>query len=271
MSVFLEPTVISAGLKFVGSLLGGNDGESSRDNRIQQEKLIRKKPQMIREGAERAGFNPLTYMMSGATGSSVAPGTGGNSPLASWDALASVVDAVGAAKDQIEADNKQQETAKRQLERVAQDQRQSGAPGNPATETKPAVSPETVEMLGEPARPNTSLVHTRPVSRFEQGVWGAGAVPVYDITGKGAYIPQRVADRLKLKAGDTLIMEDYEAVYGDEAGQVIALPKLPSLFLNMEEGHDSAEAKRAPPSRLGSTPGRSGADYKPYEDPRGFW
>lgn len=132
-----QAALISTGGSLLGGLFGGSSDDGARENRKQTLKLIREKGDAVREGAERSGFNPLTYL--GATaGTSVSGGGGGSGPgpLAS---IGAALQTYGNAVLENAISEQQQERAHQsaiaQLDHIAKQQADAGGASRVVTQT----------------------------------------------------------------------------------------------------------------------------------------
>lgn len=137
--------LIGAGSSIVGGLLSKKSAENQQKRAAKDRKNeVINRPSWIREGAEKAGFNPLTYM--GVNGASTPGASGGPGPGAALaSSIARAGEYFGDAIYQQSVDAKMaqtQEAAKRQLERVRRDQRR----------VQPKLSPSTVRRSSDPSR-----------------------------------------------------------------------------------------------------------------------
>lgn len=134
----IDPVVTASAISAAGSLLGGAGGgtDAARLNRIHTLKLYKQGGERLREGAERSGFNPLTYaqIMGGSTISG--GGSSGPAPLASVGAALSTFG--NAMLDREIAEEQQERTHKSamaQLEAIQRSQREAGGVGGVITRT----------------------------------------------------------------------------------------------------------------------------------------
>lgn len=215
-------SLVSAGAGLVGGLFGGNkEAKSAKDQQEKQYKLNRQEAinrgEWIREGAEKSGFNPLTYLgvNGGSVGGYSGAGGGGGSamaaPLASF--AASLGDAAGAlfenSETTEEAEQKTIKSVKQQQQRLEREQAAGGG------------AADVVEDLG--GSDAIGMANVRPEGK--PGMWSKGNFPVILPDGTPGEIPAKLAERLKLRPWDVLMAEDYEAIGGDELGQVAYLPR----------------------------------------------
>lgn len=191
----------------------------------------------LRRDAEAAGFNPLTALLAGG-------GAGYqrefNPALSSGSFVAEAISRGAdtyfshvAARD-AEAEAIRDREHQKELVQMQIDQRAAGRsfgfaltdqrPYSAATERKLPPLVEGIPGTG----PNRPSVH--PFSRETE------MVPLRDVHGKPTQLPRSVVERLDLKAFDQLLVEDYEALYGDEGGQVMAATKIPKTVVYHSTG-----------------------------------
>lgn len=136
-----------AGASLLSSLgLGGGGGDPARNNRKQTLKLIRERGDAVREGAERSGFNPLTYL--GATsGTAVGGSVAEVPPLASFAATLGDIAQGMVNNRSVEAEEERlRQSAAMQLDRINREKAVAGGAGGVALRTAAAGigSPVTV-------------------------------------------------------------------------------------------------------------------------------
>lgn len=225
------------------SLVSGVLGIFGAKKRRKQARSDQKKQfERLREAAERGGFNPLTALQStGGAGFGALPSSA--PPLASIDfirdALSGVADEVtGEAAERRATDRFNRELAELQLERAKGGRAADAivaAPGaaRVGRQTTYTVAPEATSTGTLPGYAPGAV---RPVAR--PTFTSAGSIPVFGIGGAPETMNRRVADRLGIKPWDYRMVEDVEAVYGDEAGQVIAMPQIPGAVVVNEGSKD---------------------------------
>lgn len=211
----VNPAVIAAG----ASLLGGILGRNSEKKAIAAQNEYNK-PVNIRARAEEAGFNPLLFVGAGV-GQQTA--TGGSNIMGSAIANAGLALADGMDKEKM---------LEIERARLAMDREKLDALLNNAT-IRPKVggiyaqrvqAPSGADLGGRNYRaPAAGLAPPRRPSLNDE------RVPVIYPDNSIKTIPKKWADRLKIGAMDALIVEDFEALGGDEGGQVLALPQMPAV------------------------------------------
>jgi len=234
--------LLSAGASIVGGLMGRKDAENQRE----RDKKDKKKQFIeLRKAAERGGFNPLTALAATGTGGfgNIA---GGAPPLASTqmlvDGFKGVTDAFsGQAAREAERQELELDLAKIKLDQARGDIASNEPPAQFAGGTTfrlprsvAVPRPAAVEQVEQMGVPSGGGLSTRPAGR--PGLWSKGGVPLIRPDGQSVLYSKKVADRLGLGAFDALIVEDYEAIYGDELGQGVALPQLPGAVIQNEGG-----------------------------------
>lgn len=253
------PALIGAGGSLLGGIFGKKKTVSARTNSLQ---AILGQAQGSREAAEKYGFNPLTLLgASSAVGPSESSNYMGsaiaNSALLLADGLSKRQDRIG----QVAALEKSNEELRLQVRELTlrpkfggiYAQRQAvpslgAALGRSASRGSPedpvpdyvgdlAYGP-AVSHLGQ--RPPRNPFDREPVM-----------IPVRDIGGVPTVIPQPVAERLDLAPWGQMVVEDQEALYGDEGGQIVSIPRLPDTMIYHGSG--------VPPA-----PVRGKAAVKPY-------
>lgn len=218
----------------VGNMLGigGGGGDPARDNRRQTIKLIKERGDAVREGARRSGFNPLTYL--GATaGTAVGGAVPETPPLASFAAAMNAVADNLTNQQAVENEEERlRQSAEMQLDRLQKEQARKGG----AVEVAPAtgnvgekLTPNVLDMGGSPAEG----LARRPQA---PGLWTEGAIPVVRTDGTRNIVPAKLASRLDLKPWNVWTQGDNEEVYGDEAGQLVGVPRIPGAIQQIEGG-----------------------------------
>lgn len=127
----------AAAVASVANDIFGSDGDAARENRKQTEKLIKRRGQAARIGAERSGFNPLTYLAATA-GTSVGGSMEGSGPgpLASTAAmLSSIGNAMYERETAEEMQERNHKSAMQQLEAINKAQAEAGGAGSVVTRT----------------------------------------------------------------------------------------------------------------------------------------
>lgn len=231
----MDPVIGAAAVSAAGNIVGGligNDGDAARDNRRQTVKLIRERGQAVRQGAERSGFNPLTYLAATSNTSVGGSTAGGPAPLASIGAAISTFgNMMYERKIAEEQQERTHKSAMAQLEAIQKAQREAGGAGSTVTRT---IGGLASNKAAEATDPDTT------------DLWSLGSTQVLGPDGTVMELPTKVAKRLKIEAGDALLAEDYEAMFGDEGGQVVFMPRLPGAVqqnLGGLTGYDVEERK----------------------------
>lgn len=180
----LGPALIGAG----SSLLGGALSNKAERKGIAQQNAYND-PKQIRARAESAGFNPLLF---------IGPGVGNQTATASGAYIGSAIaDAGMQIADQM-AKNK--ELAR--LEKLSAENRKLADKVQSLT-----IRPKVGGVYAQ--REQTDMIGPKPL------------VPVrHAITGKWYNLDPGVADRLQLKPGSTLMVEDFEAIGGEIYGEI---------------------------------------------------
>lgn len=130
--------LISAGGSLMGAIAGGSD--TARDNRRQTYKLTRElawhQPTWVRQGAQSAGFNPLTVLGANLSPATVTGATPEAPPLASIGAAMQTFGNAMFDKQTAEAQQKRtHDSAIAQLERVHELQQEAGGAAGVITRT----------------------------------------------------------------------------------------------------------------------------------------
>lgn len=224
----------ASGLKVAGglkSLFGGGSGGNMRTARENTSAGIMGQAQGARWAFENEGFNPLTML---GVSSAMGPGGEGNGvpPLASIAAITGGLQDLADQK-QTEQDRKE-ESEKRsdELERLKAERMNAGGAGPVIAKTAAARVPGVAELSSviEGSSVQRGMAKVRPVSREEGlGLWSDGAILVNLPDGSQQTMPKKTIARLDPKAGNgfNLMMEDFEALFGEETGQVVGLPRVP--------------------------------------------
>lgn len=245
------PALIGAGASLLGGIFGRKKEKSAAQN---SRDAIMGQAQGAREASEKYGFNPLTLL--GAS-SAVGPSQSANY-MGSAIADAGLLLADGLAKRQDRlgreaALSKQNEELKLQVRELTlrpkfggiYAQRQAVPPlgaalGRSASNAQGA-SGGVHHTLGGGLRDVGSA--RPPTHPFDRPVLMR---PVRDVAGTPTAIPDQVAERLGIPAFGQMIGEDTEALYGDEIGQVVLMPRVPDALWYHKRGH--------PVSPLGGDP-----------------
>jgi len=204
------PALIGAGASLLGGILGNNAEKKvnnqniafQRENNALQQKLVREQnayndPLALRKRAEKAGFNPLLF---------VGPGVGQQMGVASTSAPqiaasnymgAAVADAGMMIADQM---SKNRELAR--LEKLSAENQKLAEKVQSMT-----IRPKVGGVYAQ--REETPLIGPLQPIRVRHA-----------ITGKWYNLDPGVAKRLKLETGDTLMVEDFEAIGGEIYGEI---------------------------------------------------
>lgn len=235
----LPPIVAAAAPSLISGVLGIFGAKKKRKQSMSDAK---KQFSRLREAAERGGFNPLTALQATGTGGfanlpSSAP------PLASLDfirdGLTGISDELtGEAAERRATDRFNRELAELQLEKA-----RGATPAVGGTAPR-LVGPANKVTVGSPApRVGAPL---SPVRRNSDGqirppagrptLWSKGSTPM--IRGDGSYmvVPTITAEFLKAEPYSLWPMENNEAIYGEETGQVVGLPRVPGVVEQHEGG-----------------------------------
>lgn len=233
--------------------------EKERD-RVQSVKDGQKSFSRLRSAAEKAGFNPLTVL--GASGLTPGGGGGGGGgqafvanaytnpgstvglpPLASPQLVASGLHTVADAAKNIGESVTAHIEHQNELARIAQEENRSGVEvpkTSTVATTAPLVLNKKVATAGSVAVPDDGR-KLRPRARPD--LWSDGQTVLIKPDGTTGIYPTAVASRLGLKNWDTMIGEDYEALYGDELGQIVLGPRLPGAIQQNEGGVMGADVQ----------------------------
>lgn len=225
-------------LSGVGSVLGGLGGlfgkkkkqPSPRDNIMSQ-------AQGARDAAERYGFNPLTLLQYGQPGGASPIGGDGTPPLASIEAITGGLMDINEVVSGDAARRRAAEQAQLDLAQIKLDQAQAGVIASGPGVGPIAASPSPLGRNAVPVATSggatfqggsrLGLGERPPVHPFARPI---DMIPVRDIDGAPRQIPKQMADRLDIQPFGQMIAEDVEALFGDEVGQVIALPQMPGVI-----------------------------------------
>jgi hypothetical protein len=180
----LGPALIGAG----SSLLGGALSNKAERKGIEAQNAYND-PAQIRARAEAAGFNPLLFL---------GPGVGNQNAAASGAYMgAAVADAGMQIADQM---SKNRELAR--LEKLSAENKKLAEKVQSMT-----IRPKVGGVYAQ--REETPLIGPQQPIRVRHA-----------ITGKWYNLDPGVAKRLKLEAGDTLMVEDFEAIGGEIYGEI---------------------------------------------------
>lgn len=239
----MNPAIISAAASVVGGLLGRSKAPKTVSAFKNSKDAISGQAYGARVAGEKYGFNPLTLLgVSSAVGPST---TASNNYMGQAIADAGLMLAEGLAKREeklgrIAALEKQNEELREKVRDVllrpkvggvyAQRQAQptlQQAVGRKTNGTRQVAraafagdggvstdDPPSAGVIGGARPPQHPL--SRPVDM----------IPVRDIGGNRTSLPAPVAKRIGVEPFGQLVVEDMETLYGDEGGQVVALPSL---------------------------------------------
>lgn len=217
--------IAQGGVSIANTLFGGGS-DPARNNRRQTIKLLRERGDAIREGAERSGFNPLTYL-GASSGAQVGGSVASTPPLASFAAtLGQIADGMQESRLNALEEERLRQSAEAQYRRVEADQIRAGGVGGVKQATQ---AQQVIDMGGT----NNEGLGLRPVAR---GLWSQGAMPVVRGDGTFNQIPAKLGERLGMEPWDVWTMGDNEEIYGDETGQVVGLPRVPGTIQQVEGG-----------------------------------
>lgn len=218
-----------------GTLIGST---KKKEKQPTPRENILSQAQGAREAAEEYGFNPLTMLQYGQPGGATPiAGGGGTPPLASIEAITGGLMDINDVVSGDAARRRAAEQAQLDLAQIKLDQAQAGV-----IAAGPGVGPiaSTPSPLGRNAVPvatsggatfqggsRLGLGERPPVHPFARPI---EMIPVRDIDGAPREIPKQIADRLDIQPFGQMIAEDVGALFGDEVGQVIALPQMPGVF-----------------------------------------
>lgn len=225
---------------------GGDEGQSASSLYKDQREHTEKYGMSIRRGAEKAGFNPLTYLGAMGPGGAIPAGAqvAADSPLAGFQAIAGGLASYGEAVTEEAKSEQAKKKAEQQLAHVKKEQQQAGGSAGVLKNTEKLAGPVTGRI--------------RPKARNFHELWrdGDNGIPVVLMDGTPGYLPSIVAKRLRLTAGDYVSAGDMEELFGDELGQGIIAPRIPGavqqnlggLFgYGVEERKDRLAAKGIDP------------------------
>lgn len=222
----MDPVIGSALISAGGSLLGGIFGKK-------KDKYVVPDYQQIRDKAEAAGFNPLTAL--GSAPGSVVPG---QNYMGSAIADAALMLADGYAKHKERAQLERMTERAKKLEHQVQNLTLRPKVGGIYAQriSSPAIGgrngsleDSSADLSGGLAVSSGAVSGRRPPTHpFREPI---PMIPVRDMGGVPTSIPKGVADRLGIGPFDTMVMEDLEALYGDEVGQVIGLPRVGDAYV----------------------------------------
>lgn len=224
MDPLITSSLISAGSSLFGGLFGRGKAKAQG---VDYQKL--------RRDAEAGGFNPLTALMAGG-------GQGYqrefNPALSSGsfiqEAIARGTDTYfdGVARRDAQADAIRDHNNKKDLIAYEASLRPQKTFGYDLTQQRPYSA--DVEYHGpEFAKPADQRPPQHPRDRSHE------YIEVFDNMGKLTQIPKGVADRLDIKRYGQMIGEDYEAMYGETAGEVVSLPTVPEAYGFINRGSNN--------------------------------
>lgn len=241
------PAAISAGGSLLGGLLGGSKEKTVSAFRNSKD-AISGQAYGARVAGEKYGFNPLTLLgVSSAVGPTTTTGANymgqaiADAGLLVADALAKKQEETGRLS-QLQQENEklrqqlQQQTLRPKVGGVyAQRQatptmRQALGVSNGSVASP--VLDRSRDVVGS-AGGNPVLGQRPPVHPFDRPVLMR---PVRDVGGAPALIPDGVAERLGVPAFGAMLVEDVEAMYGEEIGQVVAAPRVGDVLLYHHTG-----------------------------------
>lgn len=213
-AVMAVPGVGSALAGAASSLLGGLFGKKNKTSQsVDLKKLV--------SDAQQAGFNPLTVLQS--TG-----GTGWGSQVTANDFNPLAAAAAGAAQGfgDYWAQSKDRELMDAQID-LAKAQ---------ASSIRAIPSQATFGKVSDVS--GTSPIGDANYWANWQGPMKPeeNTVPVFDPAGGQIYLKPSVADRLNISAGNTLIVEDYEAISGEIASELEGVAGFVPQMLEMDSG-----------------------------------
>lgn len=184
-------------LSAVGGIVGGLTGRSNNT-----EQNIRLMASAARRYGQKYGFNPLTLL--GASGGAVDQG-GGNISSAAFlgEAIGSLADSYFNTPDEdgVEAERRKMMQEKAATEAAAK-------ASNPYQDFGFSL-PKVSAPLGPAVPVEGAFIGPRQLVKVRHAV-----------TGNWLNMDPGVAARLKLSSGDTIMAEDYEAIYGDLISEV---------------------------------------------------
>lgn len=204
-------SIASAAASIVGgvsSMNSGGGGESIRKQYKRQRDHVKQYGNAIRQGAENAGFNPLTYLAAMGPGGAMPGVVGGGSTLGSHQMIANGIATLFDDRTTEELEVEQTQKATDQLERIANERIKAGGVGKIAETTA------RVETIKRPKIPtgviNTPVTETATPAMSDEGTL-PGVEPIYTIAGP------------VYPSGKSSDAEGGEARYGELAAELIGL------------------------------------------------
>lgn len=232
----LGAPIVSGVSKLLGGLFGSKKkeptGPSLEEQRLSMQITEENRFKWLREGALRAGFNPLTVL--GATGGATAPQLQAPSTplsLSTGEIIGGAVAAAGAAYDPIghRTQELENELLERQIDEIDKNQTSLGV--QPVRKTRSPVQ-KVQTPLSADTRPKA-----RPTSETTP------RIPVNMPQGGTMMIPEDIADRMSLKAlgnatvGDMaeLLGESYEVAAALQVDQIADRLGRVGIFTSYED------------------------------------
>lgn len=225
----------------LGGALGGDKEKRDAEKRSRQNAQFAGKAELdlkaryekgyyqrLQWAARKGGFNPLAVLGAGG-GAGYGSGSFNVPAVASTAALTGAYDTIDRwatgdlARDQQTA-SQQAELAERERERT-----DAGGAGTVVRNTVLAAAEDGEDTWdGEP------------------GLWTQGTTRLIGMRGEIVEVPTVWARRLRVADGDAFIAEDFEALFGEQVGQVVALPYtaegVTSLFKNEVQDENGRSA-----------------------------
>lgn len=226
MDPYIGAAAINAGAQLLGGLFGGG-GDPARNNRRQTIKLHKTAPRAIREGAEKAGFNPLVFA---APQGNV---TGGAAPNVMGDAIARAGLAVAdgmTEKRELDMQRAELELERERLELLRQEIKLTpNVPGIYGPSPAP-VSPKPVQVVQSPARLQPATMTASPAAAVTPAM--PGEVPMPDNFPREVALSDLLPDTSQEGGGfvtprgwqvstDRMTSEDAEKFYHEAGGAYV--------------------------------------------------
>jgi hypothetical protein len=173
----------------------------------------------VRASAEAGGFNPA-FAAGLSQSNFAAPQFGGVDGLARFGETL-----IDKEIQETQLDQRQQELDQR--EKVLDSQAASLRPRPSSAVGASALIDGDRAESDAVSRSGGELGSYKPTLR--PTAWSEGYIPVFNPSGGQTMLNKRQAERLKLSSWDMMMVEDFEALGGDEMGQAMAIPHVPSI------------------------------------------
>jgi hypothetical protein len=232
----------------ISGIMGNRAAKKERSTAMSDNE---KQFERLRTAAERGGFNPLTALQTTGTAGFGSMPSGRLSPLATANLWGQAAGNVADLFTNKVATTAATDRANTELATIQTEQKKGGKMSSVVNDAAPKIPKSarvgggTQPTLGAPAptvlHDTQDLGSIRP-PRGRPGLWDMGVTNLVSLDGSVVRYPASVASRLKLKNGDVMIAEDFEALYGDELGQAVALPKIPMSVIQNEGGITGARS-----------------------------